>query len=167
MNEPRDYMGCSGVSSIKNLPATQETWVLSLGWENPMVKEMATHSSILAWEILWTEESGEIQPMRSQRVRHNWAIKQQWQGLSHLVKLVRQISYKVIHMWNLEKEYKWTYLQNKNRLTDIENKLMFNKAKVRRDKRGVRDCQIQTIILNYFKNTFNIILKLLLHNNIM
>ena len=61
MNEPRDYMGCSGVSSVKNLPATQETWVLSLGWENPMVKEMATCSNILAWEILWTDKPGELQ----------------------------------------------------------------------------------------------------------
>ena len=69
MNEPRDYMGCSGVSSVNNLPATQETWVLSMSWENPMVKEMATYSSILAWEILWTEKPGELQPMGSQRVR--------------------------------------------------------------------------------------------------
>ena len=61
MNEPRDYMGCSGVSSVKNLPATQEMWVLSLGWENPVVKEMATCSSILAWEMLWTEKPGELQ----------------------------------------------------------------------------------------------------------
>ena len=42
---------------IKNLPTKQETWVLYLGWEDPLEKEMATHSSILAWEIPWTEES--------------------------------------------------------------------------------------------------------------
>ena len=41
---------------VKNLPAVQETWVLSLGWKDPLQKEMATHSSILAWEIPWTEE---------------------------------------------------------------------------------------------------------------
>ena len=58
---------------IKNLPAMQETWVLSLGWENPLEKEMATHSSILAWEIPWTEELGGLQSMGSQRVGHNLA----------------------------------------------------------------------------------------------
>ena len=52
--------------SVKNLPAMQETWVRSLGWENPLEKEMATHSSILAWEILWTEEPGGLQCMGSQ-----------------------------------------------------------------------------------------------------
>ena len=43
---------------VKNLPAMQETWVRSLGWEDPLEKEMATHSSILAWRIPWTEEPG-------------------------------------------------------------------------------------------------------------
>ena len=43
---------------VKNLPATQETWVQSLGWEDPLEKEKATHSSILAWRIPWTEEPG-------------------------------------------------------------------------------------------------------------
>ena len=46
-------------------------WIQSLGWEDPLEKEMATHSSILAWEILWTEESGRLQCMGLQRVRHN------------------------------------------------------------------------------------------------
>ena len=56
---------------IKNLPAMQETQVPSLGWEDPLEKQMATHSSILAWRILWTEEPGGLQSMGSQRVRHN------------------------------------------------------------------------------------------------
>ena len=43
---------------VKNLPAIQETWVQSLGWEDPLEKEIATHSSIRAWRIPWTEESG-------------------------------------------------------------------------------------------------------------
>ena len=43
---------------VKNLPAMQEMWVWSLGWEDPLEKEMATHSSIFAWRILWTEEPG-------------------------------------------------------------------------------------------------------------
>ena len=48
------------VQLVKNLPTMQETWVQSLGWED-LEKEMATHSSILAWEIPWTEESGRLQ----------------------------------------------------------------------------------------------------------
>ena len=48
---------------VKNLPARQETWVWSLAWEDPLEKGMATHSNILAWEIPWTEEPGELQPM--------------------------------------------------------------------------------------------------------
>ena len=51
----------------------QETWLWSLGREDPMEKEMATHSSILAWEIPWTEEPGGLQFMGSQSVWHNWA----------------------------------------------------------------------------------------------
>ena len=48
---------------VKNLPAMQETWVQSLGWEDPLEKEMAIHSSILAWKIPWTEEPGGLQSM--------------------------------------------------------------------------------------------------------
>ena len=57
---------------VKNLPAMQETWVTSLGQEDPLDKEMATHSSILTWRIPRTEVSGRLQSMESQRVRHNW-----------------------------------------------------------------------------------------------
>ena len=56
---------------VKNLPAVQETWVLLLGWEDPLKKGMATHSSILAWRIPWTEEPGRLQSMGSQRVGHH------------------------------------------------------------------------------------------------
>ena len=56
---------------IKNLPAVQEIWVLSLGKENPLEKEIATHSSILAWKIPWMEEPGRLQSMGSQRVGHD------------------------------------------------------------------------------------------------
>ena len=49
------------IQSVKNMPAMQETWVQSLGWEDPLEREMATHSSILAWEIPWTEEPGGLQ----------------------------------------------------------------------------------------------------------
>jgi len=53
---------------VKNLPAMQETWVQSLGQEDPLKKEMATHSSILAWRNPWTEETGGLQSMGSQGV---------------------------------------------------------------------------------------------------
>ena len=59
---------------VKNLPSLQETWVQSLGWEDPLEKGMATHSSILAWRIPWTEEPGGLQSMVSQKVRPEWAI---------------------------------------------------------------------------------------------
>ena len=62
-------------SVVKNLPAmqeTQETRIQSLGQEDPLKKEMATHSSILAWNILWTEEPGGLQSMGLQRIRHDW-----------------------------------------------------------------------------------------------
>ena len=49
----------------------QETWVQSLGWEDPLEKEMATHSSIITWRIPWTEEPVGLQPLGSQRIRHN------------------------------------------------------------------------------------------------
>ena len=55
-------------SAVKNLPAMQETWVPSLGQEDPLEKEMAIHSSILAWRIPWTEEPGGLQSTGSQRV---------------------------------------------------------------------------------------------------
>ena len=57
--------------TIKNPPAMQETWVQSLGQEDPLEKGMATHSSILAWRIPWAEEPGRLQSMCSQRVGHD------------------------------------------------------------------------------------------------
>ena len=56
---------------VKSLPAIWETGVQYLGWEDPLEKEMATHSSILTWRIPWTEEPGGLQSMGSQRVGHN------------------------------------------------------------------------------------------------
>ena len=65
---------CLGMAQrVKRLPAMQETWVWSLSHEDPLEKEMATHSSTLAWKIPWTEKPGGLQSMDSQRVRHNWA----------------------------------------------------------------------------------------------
>ena len=63
--------------TVKNLPAMWETWVSSLGWEDPLQKEMATHSSFIAWRLSWTEEPGSLQSMGSQRVGHEakWALE--------------------------------------------------------------------------------------------
>ena len=58
---------------VKNLPTMQETRVWFLDQEDPLEKGLATHSSIFAWRILWTEEPGKLQSMGSQRVGHNWA----------------------------------------------------------------------------------------------
>ena len=57
--------------TVKRLPTMWETWVQSLGWEDLLEKEMATHSSILAWKIPWTEEPGRLQFRGSQRVGHD------------------------------------------------------------------------------------------------
>ena len=56
---------------VKNLPAMQETGVRFLGWEDPLEEGLATHSSVLAWRIPWTEEPGGLQSMGLQRVRHD------------------------------------------------------------------------------------------------
>ena len=63
------------VQILKNSPEMQESWVQSLGWEGPLEKGLATHSSILAWRISWTEEPGELQPMGLQRVGHTDNIR--------------------------------------------------------------------------------------------
>ena len=63
--------GFSGGSDVKNPPAMQETQVRSLGWEDPLEEETATHSSILAWRIPWAEAPGRLQSMGLQRDRHN------------------------------------------------------------------------------------------------
>ena len=66
---PLQYSWASLVAQmVKNLSAMQETWVQSLGWEDPLEKGMTTHSSILAWRIPWTEEPGRLQSMGSQEL---------------------------------------------------------------------------------------------------
>ena len=72
---------------VKNLPAMQETQVWSLGLEDPLEKGMATHSSILAWEVPWAEEPGGLQSMGSQRVRHDWVYEQTATGQIYPLKL--------------------------------------------------------------------------------
>ena len=65
------YMGFLVAQMIKNPHATLETWVPSLGWDDPLEEGMATQSSILAWRIPWTEEPGGLQSMGSKRVGHD------------------------------------------------------------------------------------------------
>ena len=68
----KNLFGASLVAQrLKRLPAMWETWIQSLGWGDPLEKEMATHSSILAWRIPWMEEPGGLQSMGSQRVGHD------------------------------------------------------------------------------------------------
>ena len=75
--------------TLKRLPAMWETWVWSLGPEDPLEKEMATHSSILTWRIPWTEEPGGLQSTGSPRVRHDWetslSLSGLWWGLSSII----------------------------------------------------------------------------------
>ena len=61
------------VQMLKGLLTVQDTWARSLGWEDPLEKEMETHSSTLAWKILWTEEPGRLQSLELQRVGNDWA----------------------------------------------------------------------------------------------
>ena len=64
------FKGSTGDSEVKNLPVMQETWIRSLGWEDPLEKERATHSSILAWRIPWTMEPDGYSPW-GHRARHD------------------------------------------------------------------------------------------------
>ena len=70
-----NYWASLVTQMVKNLPAVQEIWVLFLGQEDPLEKEIATHSSILAWRIPWTEGPGGLQVHGVARVRHNLATK--------------------------------------------------------------------------------------------
>ena len=88
-------LGFPGGSVVKNLPAKQKMQVRSLGQEDPLEEGTTTNSSILAWEIPWTEELGRLESMGSQRVRHDLVTKQQqWTIITTLKKfpLSREIS---------------------------------------------------------------------------
>ena len=69
------YWASLVAQTLKNLPAMWETWVPSLGWDDPLEEGMATHSNILAWKVPWTEEPGGLQSMGLHRVGHNLATK--------------------------------------------------------------------------------------------
>ena len=82
--------------TVKTLPAMRETWVWSLGQEDPLEKGMATHSSILAWEIPWTEGPGGLQSMGSQRVGDDWATN----SFTFIVMYILLCCCSVTHMIN-------------------------------------------------------------------
>ena len=116
----------------KNLPMMQETWVQSLDWEDPLEKETATHTSILAWRIPWREESGGLQSMRWQRAGHNWATNTftfTWPSVCliwrdvclGLLPIFWLCSLFFFYIEHQEKWYRWTCFQSKNRDTDVEN----------------------------------------------
>ena len=73
---------------VKNPPALRKAWVRSLGWEDPLEKGMAIHSSILAWRIPWTEEPGGLQSLGLQRIGHDWATKHSTQHMTELSYLI-------------------------------------------------------------------------------
>ena len=75
--------GFPGGSDGKESTYYQETWVQSLCWEDPLQKGMATHSNILAWRIAWTEETGGLEPMGSQRIGHYWITNIHTRSLQH------------------------------------------------------------------------------------
>ena len=78
-------MGFPGESAVRNLPAMQETWVGSLGQEDPLEEGMATHSRTLVWRIPWTEEPGGLQSIGSQRVGHDCSNLAHTHPLNHSV----------------------------------------------------------------------------------
>ena len=86
--------------TVKRLSTMRETQVRSLGWEDPLEKEMAIHSSTLAWKIPWTEEPGRLQSMGSQRVGHNWATSLSL-SLNFLDSFVKRSAFKIKLSHNL------------------------------------------------------------------
>ena len=89
-------MGASLVAQrLKHLPAMWETWVRSLGWEDPLEKEMATHSSVLAWRIPWTEELGGLQSMgrkesdTTERLHFTFTLSRRWSLISPMLNVDR------------------------------------------------------------------------------
>ena len=91
---------------VKNLPIMWETWVWSLGWEDPLEESMATHSSILALRTPWTEEPGELQSMGFQRVGYNWATNTQWHLVNYTLAKKLSLQYNLCFWFSMLKCYK-------------------------------------------------------------
>ena len=115
--------------SVKNLPAVQETGVWSLGWKDPLEKEMVTHSRILAWKISWTEEPGGLQSMGSQRVRHNWVTKtkQLYENSSDLITALQTVTPRNESDLHLEFNCKVSKIMFKSILLTISTKKLRKK----------------------------------------
>ena len=92
------YWASLVAQSVKNLSATQETPVGSLGWKDLLEESMATHSDILAWRIPWTEEHGGLQSMGSQRVRHDRETKHTHTHMINLTHLMLFLLELIIHV---------------------------------------------------------------------
>ena len=103
---------------LKHLPPVWETWVRSLGQEDPLEKEMVTHSSILAWRIPWTEEPGRLQSMGSQRVRHDWATSLHFTSslCADIFISLTEIQWKKFIIWYLQSIGKWSSWKKKWRI---------------------------------------------------
>ena len=83
---------------VKRLPTMRETQVQSVGWEDLLEKEMATHSTILAWRIPWTEESDSLQSMGSQRVGHDFTFTFTFYGVAQSRTLLKRLSSSRVHL---------------------------------------------------------------------
>ena len=110
---------------IKNLPAMQEIQVWSLGWEDPLKKGIATHSSILAWTFPWTKEPDGPQFMGSQRIRHDWVTNTHACNQADVYLYLRVVSHWKFVLWTQslplwqESILKIISLENRNKYTNI------------------------------------------------
>ena len=93
---------------VKNLPAMQETWIWSLGWEDPLEKRMTTHSCILAWRTPWTEEPGGLQSIGLQRVGHNWATGLNWTDYTAVDNLASLVTQMVKNLPTIQEIWVWS-----------------------------------------------------------
>ena len=114
------FPGTLVAQRVKHLPAMQETWVRSLSQEDPLVKEMATHSSILAWRIPWTEEPGGLQSTGSQRVRHDWATSHTHTFIDRCPINVQSKKTCFWLMWVKLKRCLWFFIHRRFSAVDIE-----------------------------------------------
>ena len=100
------WLGCFFYLTLKPMQEMQDMWVLSLGQEEPLEKDMATHSSILAWRIPWTEEPGGLQSTGPQRVGHNWE-RVSTHTHTHTLKLQLRQTMMAIRQQQLSSFQKW------------------------------------------------------------
>ena len=114
------------VQTVKRLPTIWETWVQSLGREDLLEKEMATHSSILVWKIPWMEEPGSLQSMGSHRIGHNWStslslsLVNNWFFFTNYCYSGNIHQFKIWHTWNI-----WTD-SRKNCLPELAMPYLFS-----------------------------------------